>query len=49
MAEKKRVSMMIFLDGSLRKEMVRAAEIADEAGIDLDLIPRPGATDADPI
>jgi len=49
MAEKKRVSMMIFWMGVSRKEMVRAAEIADEAGIDTIWIPEAWGYDLVPI
>ena len=49
MAEKKRVSMMIFWMGVSRKEMVRAAEIADEAGIDSIWIPEAWGYDMIPI
>jgi len=46
---KKRVSMMIFWMGVSRKEMVRAAEIADEAGIDTIWIPEAWGYDQVPI
>lgn len=49
MADRKRVSMVVFWMGVSRKETVRAAEIADEAGMDSIWIPEAWGYDQVPL